>query len=194
MADDYGGLFGGIAFAFRRSDSYLLRAYVAASVLVGGFVAIFLLLALVSWLGAPAALGQRALLGVIGIFVFLPLFSPVLVVARRRRRGAGSRLGDAILGLAGFGFLLAVYLALFISDPNPTISPGLLAPAFHALDALPRRYWVAPPLLSVASIVLAIRGTRSLGTSGHEGDATEGSEAPSESMDATDDGSDGAEG
>jgi hypothetical protein len=174
MADDYGGLLGGFVFAFRRSDSWVLRSYVVASTLVGGFAVVFLLLALFFWLGNPAPFGQRALLGVVGIFVLVPLFAPVLVVARRHRRGTGSRRGDAALGVAGYGFVLAVYLALFISDPNPHNVTGPLA----AIDALPRRYWVAPVLLSVASIWLAVRLTSSVnaGTSAPEeaGDESDG--------------------
>lgn len=169
MADDYGGLPGGLVFAFRRSRSYLLRAYVAVSALVGAFVAVFLLLGLISWLGTPAPLGQRTLLGVIGILVLLPLFAPVLVVARRHRRGGGSRRADALLGLSGFGFVLAVYLALFISDPNPHVVTGPFAPVLDAIDALPRRYWVAPPVLSVASIVLAVWWTRGRDVDGADG-------------------------
>ena len=160
MAEDYSGLAGGFVFAFRRSGSSLFRAYAVLSVIVGVFATLFLLLALVSWFGSPAPFGLRALLGVIAVFLLVPLFAPVLVVARRHRRGAGSPRADAALGLAGFGFVLSVYLALLISDPNPHDVSGPLAPAIAALDALPRRYWVAPPILSVASIWLAARLTR----------------------------------
>lgn len=158
--DDYRGLVGGIAFAIRRSESWLLRSYAVASALVGVFAAVLLLLALVSWLGSPAPLGQRSLLGVIGILVFVPLFAPVLVVARRHRRGAGDRRADALLALSGYGFVLSVYLALLVSAPGSRAVAGPLAPVVAAVDALPRGYWPVPPLLAVAAIVLAVRGTR----------------------------------
>lgn len=160
MSGEYRGIVGAFVSAFRRSDSHLLRAYVLSSVVVGAFVVVFLALGLVYWLGTPAPLGQRALLGVVAIFLLVPLFTPVLVVARRHRRGAGDRRADALLGLAGFGFLLAVYLAGLISDPNPHEVAGTLGPVLAAVDAVPRRYWVVPPLLSVASIWLAVRRTR----------------------------------
>lgn len=160
MADDYGGLFGGFLFALRRSDSYAFRAYVVASALVGLFAALLLALGVVTWLATPAPIGQRALLGVIAILVLVPLFAPVLVVARRHRRGASSRRADGALGLAGFGFVLAVYLAGVISAPDLPETSGALAPVVAALDAVPRRYWVVPPLLSVASIWLVARLTQ----------------------------------
>ena len=160
MADDYGGLLGGFLFAFRRSDSYVLRAYVLVAAVVGAFAAILLLLGVVTWLATPAPIGQRALLGVIAIAVLVPLFAPVLVVARRHRRGTTGRRADAALGLAGFGFVLSVYLAGLVSAPDLPVTAGPLGPAIDAIDALPRRYWIVPPLLSVASIWLAVRLTR----------------------------------
>ena len=160
MADEYRGIPGAFVSAFRRSDSHLFRAYVLASVVAGVFVTILLALGVVSWLAQPAPLGQRALLGVVAIFVLVPLFAPVLVAARRHRRGVGNRRGDALLGLVGFGFLLAVYLAGVISAPDLPQQSGVFAPIVAALDALPRRYWIVPPLLSVLSIWLAVRLTR----------------------------------
>ena len=160
MADEYRGLFGALVSAFRRSDSYVFRAYVVASVVVALFAALLLALGVVTWLATPAPLGQRALLGVVAILILVPLLAPVLVVARRHRRGVGGRRADAALGLAGFGFVLAVYLALIVSDPNPHAVSGPLGPAIAALDAVPRRYWIVPPLLSAASIWLTVRLTR----------------------------------
>lgn len=161
MAEDYRGFVGAVVSAFRRSDSHVFRAYVVTSVLVGVFVALVLALGVVAWLATPAPIGQRALLGVIAISVLVPLFAPVLIVARRHRHGTGNRRADAVLGLAGFGFVLAGYLALLVSDPNAHEVTGPLAPAIAAVDALPRRYWIVPPLLSAASIWLAVRFTRS---------------------------------
>lgn len=160
MAGDYRGLFGAFVAAVRWSDSVLFRAYAVVSVLVGGFTAILLVLGAVSWLATPAPIGQRALLGVLAILLLVPLWAPVLLVARRHRRGAGRRRADAALGLAGFGFVVGVYLALLISDPSTHQVAGPLGPVIAAIDALPRGYWVVPPVLAVAGIALAAWATR----------------------------------
>jgi len=160
MSGDYRGLLGAIRAAFRWSDSYLFRAYAVVSVLVGGFATLLLVLGVVAWLATPAPIGQRALLGVIALLLLVPLLAPVLVVARRHRRGTPDRQADAIVGLGGFGFVIAVYLALLISDPNPHAVTGPLGPLVAVIDALPRGYWFFPLLLAVAGIVLAIRWTR----------------------------------
>lgn len=173
MAEEYRGLAGAFVSAFRRSDSVVLRAYVLASAVVGSFVVVVLALGVVSWLATPAPVGQRALLGVVGILLLVPLFAPVLVVARRHRGGVGRRRADAVLGVAGFGFVLAVYLALLISDPDAHAVSGPLAPAIRVVDALPRSYWILPPVLSVASIVLAAWLTRP-GRTDAEPDAASG--------------------
>ena len=181
MADEYRGFAGALVSAFRRSDSYLLRAYVLVAALVGVFAAILLALGVVAWLATPAPIGQRALRGVIAILGLVPLFAPVRVAARRHRRGTAGRRADATLGLAGFGFVLAVYLALLISDPSAHEVAGPLGPVVAAIDGLPRSYWVAPPLASVASIWLAVRLTRPdspvEGTDGDGKSADDGSRA-----------------
>lgn len=160
MSGDYRGLVGAIRAAIRWSDSYLFRVYAVVSVLVGGFATLLLVLGVVAWLATPAPIGQRALLGVIALLLLVPLLAPVLVVARRHRRGTADRRADAIVGLAGFGFVLAVYLALLISDPNPHSVTGPLGSVVAAIDALPRGYWIVPLVLAVTGIVLAIRWTR----------------------------------
>lgn len=160
MAGESSGLVRSFVSAFRRSDSYLLRAYVLTAAVVGGFAALLLLLGAVTWLARPAPLGQRALLGVIAILVLVPLFAPVLVVASRHRRGVGDRRSDAVVAASGYAFVLGGYLALLVSDPNPHEVSGPLAPVVAAVDALPRAAWVVPPLLAVAAIFLAVRYTR----------------------------------
>lgn len=171
MSGDYRGLVGAIRSAIRRSDSLLFRTYTVASVLVGGFATVLLVLGVVSWLATPAPIGQRALLGVIALLLLVPLLAPVLVVARRHRRGVGDRRADAVVGLAGFGFVLSVYLALLISDPNPHAVTGPLGPAIAAIDAVPRSYWILPLLLAVAGILTAVRLTRPTAPSAADGDA-----------------------
>lgn len=180
---DYRGLPGAFVFAFRRSDSLVFRAYAVTSAVVGAFVAVVLLLGLVSWLASPATpFGQQALLAVIGVLLLLPLFAPVLVVARRHRHDVGGRRPDALVGLAGFGVVLAVYLALLVSDPNPHEVSGPLGPAVAALDALPRSAWVVPPLLAVGLLALAVRLTRPNGSTADGGRA----DAPDEPSTAED--------
>lgn len=157
---DYRGLPGAFVFAFRRSDSHVFRAYAVTGAVLGVVVAVFFLLALVSWVGSAGAFGQSAFLAVLGLLVLLPLVAPVLVVARRHRRSTTDRRADATLGLAGFAVVVSVWLALFVSDPNPHRTTGVLAPALDAIDALPRSAWPVPPLLAVGLLVLSVWLTR----------------------------------
>lgn len=158
MAEAYAGLVGAYRYAFRRSSSWLFRSYVVASAVLGVFIALLLVLALVSWAADPVAFGERAFLGVIGLLLVMPLAAPVLVVARRYRRGRPA--GDAWLGLAGYAFVLGIFLALFVSDPSPHDVQGALAPVAAWLDGLPDRYGLIPPVLAAAAIVAAVRLTR----------------------------------
>lgn len=154
----YRGLVGAYAFAFRHSPSWLFRSYVLVSGLLGGFVLVLLAFALVQWLANPTGvLGERALLGVIGIALLAPLFAPVLVVARRYRLEAGAT-GDRALAAAGYVFVLSVYLGLVIADP--TAHGGALG----VLDTLPAAYGAVPTLGAVGGIALAARLTRPPGS------------------------------
>lgn len=161
MAEEYRGLPGAFTYAFRRSDSWLFRSYVVVSALVGGFTALLLLLGLVTWLAGPTGLaGQNALLGVIGILVLAPLVAPVLFVARRHRFGDDRPRVDRLFGLAGYAFVLSIYLALLITDPSRHVVAGPLQGPVAALDALPRGYGLVPPAVAAAAIVLIARFTR----------------------------------
>lgn len=152
----YSGVLGAYRYAFRESPSWLFRLYTVVSALIAAYVGLLLLLALVTWIANPTGrIGERALLGVVGIVILAPLAAPVLIVARRYRRDA-PRTADRPLALAGTTFLLSVFLALFISDPNDHAVTGLLA----ALDSLPRSYGVAPPALAAALIAAVARLTR----------------------------------
>lgn len=158
MAEAYRGVAGAYVFALRRSPSWLFRSYVVASAAVALLIAVLLVLALVSWAASPVAFGERAFLVVIGLLLVLPLAAPVLVAARRHRRGAPA--GDPWLALAGYGFVAGVFLALFISDPSAHSAGGALAPVVAWLDGLPDRYWLAPPVLAAAGVVAVVRLTR----------------------------------
>lgn len=160
MAEAYSGLVGAYGYALRRSGSWLFRTYVVASAAFGVYVALLLLLAVITWIASPVAFGERTFLGVVGIFLLVPLFTPVLVAARRHRRGTDDPAADRWLAVAGFGFVVAVVLALLISDPSSPGVQGPLGPVAAWLDRLPARYGLVPPVLAVALIVAVVRLTR----------------------------------
>ena len=160
--EEYGGLLGAYPFAFRQSASWVFRSYVVASALLGLFVSILLALALVTWVANPTGrIGERALLGIVAIFVLVPLFGPVLLSARRHRYGTARPREDLALSLAGYAFVLGLYLALFISDPATHALPGPLDALAAALDALPAVYGLLPPLLAGALLAAVAWATRS---------------------------------
>lgn len=159
----YRGLPGAFPYAVRRSDSRLFRAYAVVGGLVAVLVAVVFCIALVVLLGDTAAASGgtftfvRAFFLVVGLVVVAPVVAPVLLVARRHRRGGSDCRYDAALAVAGFAFLVALYLGLVASVPECFVidgarecrSPpsGLFAPAVAALYAVPT---VASPLLPLA--------------------------------------------
>jgi len=161
MADDYGGLLGAYPYAFRHSSSWLFRSYVVVSGLVGAFVALLLVLGLITWLAGPTGLaGQNAFLGVIGILVLAPLAAPVLFVARRHRFETARPAADRLFALAGYLFLGSLYLALLITDPSHHSVSGPFRGVIAALDALPGTYGLIPPVIAAVAILLVARLTR----------------------------------
>jgi hypothetical protein len=158
--DPYSGLFGAYRYAFRQSDSRLFRAYVAVSAFVGTFVSVLLVLGVINWAGSAGEFGERALLSVIGVLILGPLFAPVLIVARRYRLGLTRSGFDRHLGLAGIGFLLSIYLALFVSDPRDHSAPGPLDGPVSVIDGLPQTYGLIPPVVATLVIYLVVRYTR----------------------------------
>ncbi|MDY6817238.1 MAG: hypothetical protein SVG88_01145 [Halobacteriales archaeon] len=159
MADEgYSGLIGAFRFAFRRSDSRFFQSYVLISALLGLFVGLLLVLGLTTWMANPTGLiGEKALLAVLGLLFVGPLFAPVLLVARRYRRDSSTTAHDRLFALAGYGFVLAVYLGLFITDPNEHAATGMIA----TLDRLPRIYGLVPPVAAALGIALVSYATRS---------------------------------
>lgn len=165
MAEDYGGILGAYPYAFRQSRSWLFRSYVVVSGVVGGFIAILLLLGLITWLAGPTGLaGQNAFLGVIGILVIAPLAAPVLFVARRYRLETPNPEADRLFALAGYLFLGSLYLALLITDPSQHTVGGPLQGLLAALDALPGTYGLIPPVIAAVAILLVARFTRPTST------------------------------
>lgn len=167
--DAYGGVFGAIPYAFRASSSWLLRSYVVAGGLLAALASVLMVLALVVLLGATASTAggtltlSRAFYVVVALSVVGPLLAPILLVARRHRLGrtTGNRY-DAALALAGYLFVLALYVGLVISVPARFREPtgGALAPVVEVLYALPGLAGLAPPTLAAVSILLVHRALR----------------------------------
>jgi hypothetical protein len=165
MAEDYGGILGAYPYAFRQSRSWLFRSYVVASGVVGGFIAVLLLLGLITWLAGPTGLaGQNAFLGVIGILVIAPLAAPVLFVARRYRLETPRPEADRLFAIAGYLFLGSLYLALLITDPSQHTIGGPLQGLLATLDALPGTYGLILPVIAAVAILLVARLTRPTST------------------------------
>jgi len=162
--DAYGGIFGAFPYAFRASDSRLLRTYVVVGGLIAALVVVLFVLSLVvlvaETVGATGGTFtfSRAFLVVVMVLVVVPLVAPVLFVARRHRR-VGSTAGyDRTLAATGYLFVLALYLGLLVSAPESlTDDPGSgpVGALVARLYALPRAGGVVPPLLGAAVVYLA---------------------------------------
>lgn len=154
----YAGLPGAFRAAFGRTSSYLCKLYAVASAVLGVFVALLLVAGLVQWMANPVGLvGERALLGVVAILVLVPLFAPVLLVARHHRRAGNDPRYDRALAAAGFLFVLSLYAGLVASVPpgmreDPS---GLLAPVVAWLYALPASYALLPPAVGALLVAVA---------------------------------------
>lgn len=166
--ESYRGLFGAFPYAYRASDSRLFRSYVLVGGLLAALVAVVFGLAVIVAVYRTLGTGggtftfSRAFVLVVGLVVVLPLLAPVLLVARRHRRGAPDIRYD--LGLAGAGYLfaLSLYLAVLISAP-PTARdppPAPIAPAVGLLYDLPPLAGLIPPILAALLIVLTHRRLR----------------------------------
>ena len=167
MADSYRGVFGAIPYAFRATESLTMRAYAALGALAAGFVALVVTLALVVWMAETASaqggtfLFSRSLYVVAGLGAVGPLLAPILFVARRHRRGDPvAATYDRWMGLAGFLFLLSLYLGMVISAPE-----GLRDPTdsvvVGALYDLPQLAGFVPPVaagLAVFATHFRLRG------------------------------------
>jgi hypothetical protein len=155
----YGGFLGAFPYAFRASGSRLFRSYVV----VGGLLAILLVLffafgVIVSVQNTLGAVGgtftfARSFVLFVGFLVLLPVVAPILLVARRHRRGVASSRYDRALAASGYLFVPALYLLLLITAPPGLRDPpaGPLAPVVELLYALPPAAGVLPPLLAVAA-------------------------------------------
>ena len=159
-----GGLVRSFPQSFRASDSRLFRSYVVVAGILGLLLSLLLTFALIVWffstLGSSALVTtSNALLGVVAVFVLGPLFAPVLLVARRYRRGTSDVRYDQRLALAGYLFVASLYVGLVISVPSgqqESVS-GLLAPLVEFLYGLPQIAGVVPPVIA-AALLWAVHG------------------------------------
>lgn len=156
--DGYSGVVGTYPYAFRRSDSRLMRSYVVLGGLLAALVAVVFVFALVQLIARTVGTTGgtfsfvRAFYILVGMAVVVPLMAPVLLVARRHRRTASSLAYDRALAASGYLFVLSLYLGLVISAPaqlreTPT---GVGAGVVEFLYSLPPAAAAAPPLLAAA--------------------------------------------
>ena len=153
----YAGLPGAFRYAFGRTPSYLCKSYVVVSALLGLLATVFFVLALLYWVANPTgAVGERALLGVIALLVLLPLFAPVLLVARRHRRTGSDGRYDRLLGLAGYAFVFTLWLGMAVAGAQPP-RPGPFEPVVAVLYRTPGVYGLVPPVVGAALVWLTHR-------------------------------------
>lgn len=166
MADadeSYSGLFGTFPYAFRTSESLLLRSYVVLGGVLAGLVAFLFGLAFVAMMVTTLGAGggvftfSRAFFILVGLAVVFPLIAPVLLVARRHRRVGGDARYDAALAAGGYLFVLSLYVGLVVSTPanQQETPPAVLAPVVTLLYDLPPLAGLVPPLVA-ALLILAL--------------------------------------
>lgn len=171
-ADDaersYGGLPGAFPFAYRQSDSRLFRSYVVVGGLAALGVAVLFGLAFVVAVGDTLGAGggtftfTRTFVLFVGFLVVVPILAPILLVARRHRRGGSTRRYDRALAASGYLFVPALYLLLLVTAPPALRAEpsGVLAPAVRFLYGLPPVAGVLPPLAAAAITYLVHRRYR----------------------------------
>ena len=166
----YGGVLGTFPYAYRESESRLLRSYVVLGGLATIVLALTFVLALIYLIGGSfgAQAGvftfSRSFYVVVALFVIAPVMAPILFVARHHRRGVADRGYDRALAASGYVFLLSLYVMLVISAPadlrDPASEYGVLAPAIESLYGLPRLASLLPPVATAALIYLVHRWRR----------------------------------
>lgn len=164
----YGGLLGAIPYAFRASDSSLLRSYVVVGILLALLVTALFVQALVVLLGGTVGTSggtftfSRAFFVVVALAIVVPLLAPIISTARRHRRGYGDRRTDGWIGALGYLFVGALYLGLVVSAPPELRESveGPLAPVVEALYALPWPVAILPPTLVAIAMYVVHRRAR----------------------------------
>lgn len=157
-ADGYGGVLGTYPYAFRHSESRLLRSYVVLGGLLTAAIAVVFVFSFVGVVASTLGAGggtftfARSFVIVVGLLVAVPLMAPVLLVARRHRRSASTLAYDRALAASGYLFGFSLYLTLVVTAPpelrdDPS---GALAPVVAWLYGLPTVAGAVPPLVAVA--------------------------------------------
>jgi hypothetical protein len=155
--DEYGGIFGTFPYAFRHTESRLLKSYVAIGGLLAWLVAIVFTFSLVTTVASTlGTVGgtmtfARSFIIVVGALVVIPLIGPIVLVARRHRRSESTLAYDRALAVGGYLFAFSLYVTLVITAPaelrdDPS---GALAPVISALYDLPTIAGAVPPLLAL---------------------------------------------
>jgi hypothetical protein len=171
MAEEYGGVLGAFPYAFRVSDSLLFRSYVVVGGLVALLVSLLVVLAIVVLFGNTAQFRggsltlSRAFFAVFGLGLVAPLLAPTLLVARRHRRRGSTPRYDRWIAVAGYLFVLSLYLGAVASMPESFVldgetetrpaPSGLFAPVVAALYAIPPQFsWTVP--LAAALVIVGV--------------------------------------
>jgi len=146
-----------LRYAVVEGDSRLYRSYGVVSGLLAVFVGTLFVLALPVWVtesggGALNRVGF-GLLWLVGLALIATLLLPVLFVARRRRTGRRER--QFHFALAGYGYVLSLYLGLLASAPPDLRDPprGVLGPVLEVLYGLPAPAGLAFPIAGTALLV-----------------------------------------
>jgi uncharacterized membrane protein YuzA (DUF378 family) len=164
-AGGYRGLPGAFPYALRRSDSWLFRSYAVVGGVAAALVALLVALGLVVLLAATASARggtltlSRSFYVLVGLAVVAPLVAPVLLAARRHRRGDGDAGYDAAVGAAGYLVLGSLYVGLVATVPESQQADpaGALAPLVRALYDLPPASGAVPPAVATGLLALVHR-------------------------------------
>jgi hypothetical protein len=163
---NYSGAVTAFPYAFRASDSRTFKIYVVVGGVITLLGTLFFILAIVTLLGrisgTPAGIltFQPALYLLVWLGTIAPIAAPVLLVARQHRLERSDNGYDAFIAVAGFAFIVSIYLAAIITTPvnqQATVSSGLFAPVIRSLYELPRIAGVVPPLLAGAGMAFVHR-------------------------------------
>ncbi|MFD1585928.1 hypothetical protein ACFR9U_02960 [Halorientalis brevis] len=160
--DAYNGVLGAFPYAIRASESLLFKTYGVIGGLLAGLIAFLFTLSLVGIVANTTGTAggvfsfSRAFVIFVGFVVVFPLIAPVLSVARRHRRTGSTPRYDAALGLAGYVFVLSLYLALLLSIPPEQQEPTSNAVVQLFYD-LPGIYGLVPPTLAGLVLYLVHR-------------------------------------
>lgn len=157
MSEGGSVVLAGLRYALGESDSWALKSYAVVGALCAVFTGLLVLLAFPQWIletdtGALNRVG-RAFLGLLGLLLVAAMVAPLVFVHRRRTSDRPGR--DRLFGVAGFAYLLSLYVALLVSAPEGLRDDpgGVLAPVVEFLYGLPPQYGVLAPLVGVLFVV-----------------------------------------